>query len=133
MIRDQEGQDPEERGSTGKSRNWGWIPTPLLSPQPSGVFSRLGDALDGAEPGEPEALPYAGVLKKRRECSGSSQEAQDGAVSSSVSGEFRPAWGCGKVSSSCDPRAAGSVFRRLGRKETGLIPAPGIRRERCWD
>uniref|UniRef100_A0A8C3R747 Chromosome 19 open reading frame 47 n=1 Tax=Cyanoderma ruficeps TaxID=181631 RepID=A0A8C3R747_9PASS len=86
--------------------------------KPSGVFSRLRDALDGpgadpgADPGDPgedpEALPYAGVLKKRRECSGSPGEAQDGAVSSSVS-----PWGCGKVSSSCGPS---SVFRRLGRK-----------------
>ncbi|XP_032942868.1 uncharacterized protein C19orf47 homolog isoform X2 [Catharus ustulatus] len=112
--------------------------------KPSGVFSRLGDALDGADPGDAgdaEALPYAGVLKKRRECSGSGAapcaEAQDGAVSSSVSAEFRPAWGCGKVSSSCELRGgsgetrgasgetrgasgeirgAGSVFRRLGRK-----------------
>lgn len=86
----------------------------MLSPQPSGVFSRLDGPADpaddpGDDPGEdPEALPYAGVLKKRRECSGSPSEAQDGAVSSSVS-----PWGCGKVSSSCGP---GSVFRRLGRK-----------------
>ncbi|XP_054509939.2 uncharacterized protein C19orf47 homolog [Agelaius phoeniceus] len=86
--------------------------------KPSGVFSRLGAAPEGpdpaaadggaGDPADPEALPYAGVLKKRRECSGTTA-AQDGAVSSSGG-----AWGCGQVSSSsCGPR---SVFRRLGRK-----------------
>ncbi|XP_064593619.1 uncharacterized protein C19orf47 homolog [Zonotrichia leucophrys gambelii] len=87
--------------------------------KPSGVFSRLGAAPEGpdgtadpsaGDPADPEALPYAGVLKKRRECSGTAtttMAAQDGAVSSSGGG----AWGCGQVSSS-----SRSVFRRLGRK-----------------
>ncbi|XP_058678792.1 uncharacterized protein C19orf47 homolog [Ammospiza caudacuta] len=88
--------------------------------KPSGVFSRLGAAPEGpdpaadpgaGDPADPEALPYAGVLKKRRECSGTAataaMAAQDGAVSSSGGG----AWGCGQVSSS-----SRSVFHRLGRK-----------------
>ncbi|XP_041278011.1 uncharacterized protein C19orf47 homolog, partial [Onychostruthus taczanowskii] len=91
--------------------------------KPSGVFSRLGAAPDGpdpadpahpaGDPADPEALPYAGVLKKRRECSGTSASAaQDGAVSSSGG-----AWGCGHVSSSSGSGGgARSVFRRLGRK-----------------
>ncbi|KAM7004081.1 uncharacterized protein RBU47_010214 [Passerculus sandwichensis] len=58
---------------------------------PRGVFSRLGAAPEGpdaaadpgaGDPADPEALPYAGVLKKRRECSGAAataMAAQDGA------------------------------------------------------
>nr|XP_041569259.1 uncharacterized protein C19orf47 homolog isoform X1 [Taeniopygia guttata] len=88
--------------------------------KPSGVFGRLGAAPESSgdpsgdpqgdpsgDQADPEALPYAGVLKRRRD---GSAAMQDGAVSSSSCGSS-----CGGSASrsSCGSR---SVFRRLGRQ-----------------